>query len=163
MRLDGPYYAKPTEEEISRTCRRIEEWVKDGGFPDPKVRMVLADAVTDRFVGTVSRYWQSQETHWLSVGIVLFDPQHWGKGLGYQGLGMWCGYLLKVMPELLRLDLRTWSGNIGMMKLAEKLGFVEEARFRNARIVEGEVYDGMGYGILREEWETRYPEGFGKA
>lgn len=36
------------------------------------------------------------------------------------------------------LDLRTWSGNHGMMRLAEKLGFLQEACFRKARIVRGE-------------------------
>jgi RimJ/RimL family protein N-acetyltransferase len=64
------------------------------------------------------------------------------------------------MPELARLDLRTWSGNHGMMALARKLGFIEEARFRKARIVDGAYHDGLGYGIRREEWATRYPDGF---
>lgn len=64
------------------------------------------------------------------------------------------------MPELLRLDLRIWSGNHGMMALARKLGFQEEARFRKARILAGAVYDGMGYGVLREEWTARYQQGF---
>ena len=46
------------------------------------------------------------------------------------------------------------------MRLAEKLGYQEEARFRKARIVNGEYYDGIGFGILREEWEKLYPAGF---
>lgn len=47
-----------------------------------------------------------------------------------------------------------------MIKLAKKLGFKEEAVFRMARIVEGEYYDGLGYGILRTEWEERYSKSF---
>jgi putative hydrolase of HD superfamily len=47
-----------------------------------------------------------------------------------------------------------------MMKVAKKLGFTKEAVFRMARIVEGEYYDGLGYGILRTEWEERYTKGF---
>lgn len=39
-----------------------------------------------------------------------------------------------------------------MMKLATKLGFQEEACFRKARIVKGEYFDSIGYGILREEF-----------
>jgi len=50
-----------------------------------------------------------------------------------------------------------------MMKVGEKLGFTKEAVFRMARIVEGEYYDGLGYGILRTEWKERYPEGFSAA
>jgi putative hydrolase of HD superfamily len=56
--------------------------------------------------------------------------------------------------------MRTWSGNIGMIKVAEKLGFTKEAVFRMARIVEGEYFDGLGYGILRTEWEERYARDF---
>jgi putative hydrolase of HD superfamily len=41
------------------------------------------------------------------------------------------------MPKLVRLGLDTWSGNVRMMRLAEKLGFVQEACFRMARIVRG--------------------------
>ena len=47
-----------------------------------------------------------------------------------------------------------------MPRLAEKLGYQIEARFRKARIVDGRHYDGLGYGVLREEWEQRYPAGF---
>ena len=75
-------------------------------------------------------------------------------------MGLWGDYLFGAMPDLARLDLRTWSGNAGMMRLAAKLGFQEEARFRKARIVQGVHYDGMGYGVLREEWQARYPDGF---
>ena len=39
-----------------------------------------------------------------------------------------------------------------MIKLAKKLGFQEEARFRNARIVEGKLYDSIGMGTLKTEW-----------
>jgi RimJ/RimL family protein N-acetyltransferase len=114
-------------------------------------------------IGQVSWYWISEETNWPALGIVIYDPQHWRKGIGYEALGLWSDYLLEVQPLFVRLDLRTWSGNAGMMRLAQKLGYREEARFRKARIVDGEYYDGLGYGILREEWTARYPQGFAAA
>jgi putative hydrolase of HD superfamily len=46
------------------------------------------------------------------------------------------------------------------MRLAEKLGYRLEARFRKARVVDGVHFDALGYGILKEEWQARYPEGF---
>src|SRR5690606_15425534 len=110
-------------------------------------------------LGMVTRYWISEETNWSAVGLVIYDPKHWGQGLGYEALGLWCAYLFETNPDFVRLDLRTWSGNVGMMKLAEKLGFLREAVFRKARIVNGDYYDGLGYGILREEWDERYPDG----
>lgn len=80
--------------------------------------------------------------------------------MGYEALGLWGEYLFDAMPELARLDLRTWSGNIGMMRLAEKLGFREEARFRQAQIVNGAYFDGMGYGVPLFTQDAQYPDGF---
>ncbi|GAE36445.1 putative acetyltransferase [Halalkalibacter akibai JCM 9157] len=40
-----------------------------------------------------------------------------------------------------------------MMKVAEKLGMKEEARIREARMVNDEYFDVIKMGILRKEWE----------
>lgn len=160
QRLDGPYYRRSTPDEIDLFLERLEERIVAGDWPNPRQVVAIAAGDTNELIGRVNRYWQSEETQWLSIGIVIYDDATWGQGLGYEALGLWCDYLLETMPELVRLDLRTWSGNLGMMRLAEKLGFREEARFRKARVVEGRHYDGMGYGVLREEWNDRYPAGF---
>ncbi len=47
-----------------------------------------------------------------------------------------------------------------MMHLTEKLGYQKEAVFRKARIVKGEYYDSIGYGILREEWGSLFKDSF---
>jgi RimJ/RimL family protein N-acetyltransferase len=156
--LDGPYYPKPTEDEIPAIIARYRERIATP--PDPRTTLAIADAATDALVGSVNWYWESQETLWLSLGIVLYDETRWGQSLGYEALGLWSDYLFAAMTQIVRLDLRTWSGNVGMMRLAQKVGYREEARFRKARIVAGQHYDGMGYGVLREEWTARYPHGF---
>ncbi len=159
QQLDGPYYPKSTPEQVERLAVKIKHKIENNE-PIPQ-RYVIANASADEMVGTVTWYWESQETNWLSVGIVVFDESNWGQGIGCEALGLWSQHLFDTMPELVRLDLRTWSGNIGMMKLAEKCGYQEEARFRMARIVNGDYFDGMGYGVLRTEWNSRYPNGFG--
>ncbi len=108
----------------------------------------------------VSRYWISEETDWAAVGIVIYDAASWRTGIGYEALGLWSDYLLANCSEWVRLDLRTWSGNHAMIGLAQKLGYREEARFRQARIVDGAYYDGLGFGILRQEWVAQFPNGF---
>ena len=47
-------------------------------------------------------------------------------------------------------------GNIRMMKAAEKLGMLQEARIRKVRYYNDEYYDSVKYGILREEWSDDY-------
>ena len=41
-----------------------------------------------------------------------------------------------------------------MMRCAEKLGMQQEARIRKVRYYQGEYYDSVKYGVLREEWQT---------
>jgi len=158
--LDGPYYPKATSEQVDKLIDRLKERIAADDWSNPRTRLMIADKQSDTLFGTVTRYWISEETSWSAVGIVIFDPSYWRQGIGYQALGMWIDYLFKQFPAWVRLDLRTWSGNHGMVGLATKLGYREEARFRKARIVNGEYFDGLGFGILRDEWQTQFPNGF---
>ncbi|MGI8652197.1 MAG: GNAT family N-acetyltransferase [Geodermatophilaceae bacterium] len=54
--------------------------------------------------------------------------------------------------EIARLDFATWSGHTAMCAIGVKLGWTEEARFRDARVVRGQPYDSVVYGIHRREW-----------
>jgi putative hydrolase of HD superfamily len=158
--LDGPYYPKLTQEEVEKLIETLKEYIATSDWPEVRTRLMIADQHTDKLLGSVSRYWISQETHWAALGIVIFDSAWWRKGLGYEALGLWMDYLFSQFPEWVRLDLRTWSGNQGMIRLAQKLGYRQEACFRKARIVEGDYYDGLGFGILRDEWSSQFPDGF---
>lgn len=170
---DGPYEPAPTPEQIEGQIARARTIVESGDPPSPRRRLVIAttdvgrtDAAQqnvtsqDTMVGTVSMYWEQQASLSLNLGIAIFDPTHWGQGIGYAALGLWTQYLFDELPQIVRLGLRTWSGNVGMVRLAEKLGFQEEMRLRQARIVKGNYFDAMGYGVLRTDWTAQYPNGF---
>jgi RimJ/RimL family protein N-acetyltransferase len=152
--LDGPYY-QSKEDQSEAIIKDLTSKIQHADFPAPRMRLVIADKNTNQLIGTVSSYWESIETNWLCIGISIYDPNHWGKGIGFAAMTLWIDYLFNTRPEIVRLDFRTWSGNTGMMKLALKLGFSQEACFRQARIVKGQYYDGLGYGILRNEWKTK--------
>jgi len=158
--LDAPYFPLPSQDERAAMLEQKRRQVENGPSLCPPNSLVIADGHTNAFLGVVTWYWESKETYWPGLGIVIFDEQHWGQGIGYEALGLWTDFLFRVLPQIVRLDLRTWSGNPGMMRLAEKLEYMEEARFRQARIVGDTNYDGLGYGVLREEWLGRYPQGF---
>ena len=109
--FDGPYMPRPDATERERRLARISARIDEGDWTCPRVVAAVADLHTNELVGQVSRYWQSEETHWLSLGVVVFESANWGRGFGYEALGIWSQYLFDALPELARLDLRTWSGN----------------------------------------------------
>lgn len=157
--LDGPYY-QTSIDESEKLAKELQDKIQNQDFPNPRMRLVIADLETNRLMGTVSSYWESKETNWLCVGISIYNPSDWGQGIGWEALGLWCDHLFSIRSEIIRLDMRTWSGNSGLVRLAGKLGFMQEACFRKARIVDGEYFDGLGFGILRDEWNRLYPNGF---
>ncbi len=161
MEFDAPYYARLNSNQLENRIEQLRLQVDSDNIVKVRSKLVIADKdQPNTFLGTVGWYWQSKETNWISIGIAIYDEKDWHKGYGYEAMGLWIKYLFNALPDIVRLDLRTWSGNNRMMRLAEKLGFKEEARFRKARIVNGNYYDSMGYGILREEWKKLHPEGF---
>lgn len=159
-RLDAPYFEPPTSDEIVSWLSKIEQRITAGDWPDPRTNLVIADGRTSKLIGRVSWYWTCQVTDWRTIGIVIYDSTCWRRGIGTESLGLWIDYLFASLPDMVRLDLRTWSGNQAMVQLANKLGFVEEARFRLARVVDGTRYDSLGYGILRGEWKKSHPNKF---
>jgi len=154
-KFDGPYYPRTTKEEVEESIEKLSNQITNNNFEIPRRSLIVTSTNSDQLIGRVNCYWESKETKWLCIGIGIYDDSLWGTGLGADALKIWINYLFSAHEDIVRLDLRTWSGNIGMIKLAQKLGFKQEACFRKARIVDGKYYDSLVYGILREEWNKR--------
>ncbi|MFB9906039.1 GNAT family N-acetyltransferase [Allokutzneria oryzae] len=153
---NGPYFGRPTEEQLAAKVTRMTETAAllPEDLSHPRTSLAVADTGSNRLIGEVSWYWESEPTGWRRMGVVIFDEVYWGGGYGTDALRLWTGYLFET-TDALRLDFATYSGNQGMTAVGRKLGFTEEARFRNARPWNGEVYDGLVFGVLREEWLAR--------
>ncbi len=150
--FNGPYFDKQTEEELMQEIHDLRNDLTQGITRDNV--LMIADIQTDELIGQVSWYWKSKETKWMEIGIIIFNENYWSKGIGFIALKMWIDKLFSERDDIVRLGLTTWSGNTGMVKLSEKLGLKLEAKYRKARIVAGEYFDSVSYGILREEWES---------
>jgi len=114
---------------------------------------IWAITVDGELSGTVSYYFEDIQKNWLEMGIVLHESHNWSKGLGTRALRLWMNHILGTLP-VVRVGLTTWSGNKRMIRVAEKLGMKMEGRIRKVRYYEGEYYDSIRMGILREEWES---------
>lgn len=81
----------------------------------------------------------------------IYAARDWGRGLGTWALALWVDHLFETMP-IHRIGLRTWSGNRRMIRLARRLGFKQEAAFRQVYLTRGRAYDRVAFGLLRREW-----------
>ncbi len=57
--------------------------------------------------------------------------------------------------NLHRVSIWPTADNIPLMQMVEKAGFEEEARHREAAFHNGEYWDVVHMGLLREKWETK--------
>lgn len=106
----------------------------------------------DILVGQVSHYWENRDTRWLEMGIIIYDDNYWGRSIGTISIKQYTTMLFNQYPEIQRVGYTTWSGNPGMMKIGEHLGFTLEKQIRKVRYYNGVYYDSVGYGVLRDEW-----------
>jgi RimJ/RimL family protein N-acetyltransferase len=153
-RWDGPYFARPSPEVADAICARLSTRIDTGSLPTPRDRLAITRPSDDALLGQVSWYWESEETDWRRIGVVLYDPASWSGGLGTEAVALWTTYLFE-STDIVRLDYATWSGNKRMCRVGQKLGWTEEARFRQARVVNGQRFDSVVYGVLRSEWMGR--------
>ncbi|MCA0969495.1 GNAT family N-acetyltransferase [Halobacillus litoralis] len=145
---DAPYY--PLEPH-SLESYRSHEYARQQrlAFGEPDSRLIME--VDGDIIGTVTYYWEHKPSLWLEVGIGIYDPAYWNGGYGTEALTLWVDHLFSVLP-LARIGLTTWSRNERMMRVSEKIGMRLEGRLRRTRIFEGEYYDSIRMGVLREEW-----------
>lgn len=146
-KYNGPYfgYVRPTLSEFKQ-----QQFQK---FLDGNTGLVID--YLGRAIGSVSYYWEDENTRWLEAGVAIYDSSLWGRGIGLKALIPWVEHLFATL-EIERVGFTTWSGNPGMMRCAEKLGMTQEARLRKVRYYLGEYFDSIKYGVLREEWQDLY-------
>ncbi|GIO25148.1 GNAT family N-acetyltransferase [Oceanobacillus sp. J11TS1] len=143
---DAPYFPHKTK-SYNAFLSEQEHWINSENY--------WTIEVEGNVQGTVSYYWEHQPSQWLEIGIVLHEADSWGKGVGTRALKLWINHLFNQLP-LVRVGLTTWSGNQRMIRVAEKLGMQMEARIRKVRYYNGEYYDSIRMGLLREEWENQH-------
>jgi RimJ/RimL family protein N-acetyltransferase len=112
-----------------------------------------AIVVDGEIIGTSGYYWEHKPSNWLEMGIAIYNPKYWSGGYGTRVIRLWINHLFNTL-SLVRVGYTTWSGNHRMIRVGEKLGMTMEARLRKCRYYNGEYYDSIRMGILREEWEA---------
>lgn len=92
------------------------------------------------------------QTVFYTLGIEINESAYWGRGLGAQALAAYIQYHLAHGHR--EICLQTWSGNIRMVKCAEKLGFSVCRRVAGLRQVRGGVYDGLTFRLDIEKFRS---------
>lgn len=149
-RWDAPYF-HTGQRPPSRADFTAEQMARLGGA---QRRMIDVDGER---LGIVTR-WEEEPAGggWWELGIVIFDPCHWGSGLGRQVLEKWRDSTFAETGAHV-VTVTTWSGNERMIRSAKRVGFTECARIPGARLWGGRRWDSVKLAMLRSSLEGRPP------
>ncbi len=145
QRWDGPYFPK------SRSDLSLEAYTeRAAAHPWDADQQIIA--LGGQCIGSVSRYEEDPAGGgWFELGIVIFDPAHWGGGLGTRALRLWTACTFSETSAHV-ITLSTWSGNQRMIRAAERVGYRECARIPEARAWDGQRWDSVKLAVLRRDW-----------
>ncbi|MCL2854802.1 MAG: GNAT family N-acetyltransferase [Defluviitaleaceae bacterium] len=124
----------------------------------PKVYSALKiDDENGRHIGGVNRYFIDTMPHLLAVGIGIPPADARGKGHAANALILWIHYHF-ANSYADEIYCQTWSGNLPMMGLAQKIGMEEIGRIRGIRRVGGKRYDDLTFSVTKEEFYKMHPD-----
>lgn len=152
---DAPWEKEYTDEETERK-KWTEYYESVKNRPDDAQRWKFEIEWNGRHIGWVSSYdidenyeWVGKtkdcQTVYLAIGICICEPDRWSNGIGTNALRAFINYHFE--NGVNELYTQTWSGNVRMLRCAEKLGFAECSREAGIREVNGRKYDGLTFKL----------------
>jgi RimJ/RimL family protein N-acetyltransferase len=103
----------------------------------------------DRHVGNISLQSISERNCSAEFAILIGEKEVYGQGVGYEAAGLLFTYGFEAL-HLHRIYCGTPVPNIGMKKLAKKLGMHEEGQRKEAFCKGDTFYDVVEYGYLNK-------------
>ncbi|MDH6367211.1 MULTISPECIES: GNAT family protein [unclassified Breznakia] len=147
MKWNGPYFKDPMY-----TYDEFTQKIAPSAYVNCKDCMLVE--YEDRIIGLVTYYFDDGKlAKWPEVGILLYSKEDWNKGLGTHILKLWIQYVFTSLPDIEHVGFTTWSKNVGMARVGEKVGMQLEGRIRKVRYWEDMYWDSLKFGILRDEYE----------
>ncbi|MDQ1299135.1 MAG: [ribosomal protein S5]-alanine N-acetyltransferase [Campylobacterota bacterium] len=106
---------------------------------------------TNQHVGNISLQQISTKNQSAEFAILLGEPSVYGRGIGYEAGQLLLEYAFTTL-ELHRIHCGTHIENIGMQRLALKLGMIKEGIRRDALFKNNQFADIVEYGLLYNDY-----------
>ena len=121
-------------------------------LPDTWVQWVIIQKDTDQLIGDIGIHFLA-DLFQAEIGCTL-DILHQGKGYATEALQETINYLFWEMNKhriTASIDPRN-QASIGLMR---RLGFRQEAHFRESILIDGQWVDDLVYALLKDEWSKK--------
>jgi RimJ/RimL family protein N-acetyltransferase len=132
--------------------RAAEEWVSESSRQQERgegLHLVIADAETDRFLGSVGIHRINPEEGRCDIGYFL-APWARGRGTMTRAVRLLSGWIFETLP-LERIEITIEPANAASRAVAERAGYELEGILRSHTVIKGTRRDMAIYSLLRGE------------
>jgi [ribosomal protein S5]-alanine N-acetyltransferase len=133
------------------TIEKLNDFLRSVSGSNSTLALAIIDKASDEHIGNVSL----QGINWIDRGaeiaFLLGEKTFWGKGVMYEAGRLLLSHGFYTL-NLHRIYCGTSSENIGMQKLAQKLGMQQEGIRREAIFKNNCYFDIIEFGILKKEF-----------
>jgi len=137
---------------ITYTKEMAKEYVQMTTSSEKYQVFAIIQNTTQQHIGNISLQQIDIKTKCADLAILIGETSVYGKGIGEESGNLLLAYAFNVLG-LHRISCGTSSINIGMQKLALKLGMKQEGIRRDAFTKNGKFVDIIEYGILENEYK----------
>jgi RimJ/RimL family protein N-acetyltransferase len=140
----------PIPQSLARLQAQYDQDAAKGGR-DGASFAIEADG---KFIGQCALHNFDDVAQTAELGITIGDKEYWSKGYGREAIGLLLDYAFR-LRGLRRVWLRVIANNERGIRCYLACGFIEEGRLRSHVFSNGEHFDLVQMGILRDEWKAR--------
>lgn len=154
--IEGPYLAWLNDPEIvkynshgrfPKTRNKLTTYINEIEKSQNVLVLAVVDKENNKHIGNISL----QNINWIDrnaeIAFLLGEKEYQGKGIMLEAGKILINHAFKAL-NLHRVYCGTSSENIGMQKLAEKLGMKLEGRRKEALFKDANYFDILEYGII---------------
>lgn len=129
------------------TIENLRDFVKSSYASKNSLVLAVCDKQSGIHIGNISLQSISWVDRSAEIAFLLGEKDYWGKGVMFEAAELIIKHAFEAL-NLHRIHCGTSSENIGMQKLAEKLGMSLEGVRKEALFKNGNYYDILEYGLL---------------
>jgi ribosomal-protein-alanine N-acetyltransferase len=144
------WYGVDPMTDVREAQRLIAAFASWRQLPNPGVRWALHSRASGALVGTCGLFKWNRGWRSCTLGYELARAAR-GAGLMTEALHAALTWGFAQMA-LNRVDAQIHPQNAASLRLAARLGFVQEGRTRQAGYWQGAHHDLLQFGLLREDW-----------
>ncbi len=149
MRSLGLYPAIPLS--VAQMKRRYEAIEKEVDESKKLFHFMIHSKQDDRLLGFVRIEWIEWTHGNANLKLAIGDKAERGNGCGSDAMELILYFAFNEL-NLYRLSALVGEDNSGALRFFKRFGFIEEVHRRQALLRDGQTYDLIHLGLLREEW-----------